>query len=254
MILAAWLLLAAPVLEARSADEAARQLAACGFPERSVRIGEDALLEEEVVAVGAGAASPSERQLGCAARASLATSVDLQFDSARTGTRYGRSYDALSRASALAESRRWLAERGLLGRLPAWDGTPEDLPTAAAGIERLCGLEPGSRFLLRFGVLTLRAEWFEGETGSDELLCLARAVYAAGLQSGFIGNERTGRTVAASAIMPAAARPNPLAPDKAARPPPHRCRCNSRRLDPSFLTAAPGRTSARPARWYRGRQ
>src|SRR5512139_1109075 len=55
---------------------AADQVAGCGFA--SVRVKFDDLLHEEVIEV-AELASASDEQLACAARASLATSYDVEF-------------------------------------------------------------------------------------------------------------------------------------------------------------------------------
>jgi hypothetical protein len=194
MILAAWLLLAAGRAEAMPAlpnpGETARLVAACGFPTRDLEVRDDPLLQEDVLAVRAGAPPPSEGQLACAARASLATSVEVEFESARVRTRYVRTHSLLSRAKDLAESRAWVDQRGLLARLPAWNGKPETLAEAGAGLERLCGLEPGSLLVVRFGILTIPAERFDpAQMTSDELLCLTRAADAAAIPFGFIGNE-----------------------------------------------------------------
>jgi hypothetical protein len=192
MILAASLLLAVQTAAAAtalpSAEETLRRVAACGFSVRALRIRDDPLLEEDVVVVRTAPPPPDESRLACAARASLAASIIVEFEPNRIHRLYLRAYETAMQARDLAEARAWLASRGLLARLPTWDGTREGLAEAGGAIERLCGLDPGSFLTRRFGILTVRGDVVEeGHLSSDDFLCLTRAARAAGLQLGFIG-------------------------------------------------------------------
>ncbi|MEA3061450.1 MAG: hypothetical protein QOJ94_1231 [Sphingomonadales bacterium] len=191
MISAALFLLAARPAEALpSAEETARQVAACGFSPGSLTVRDDPLLEEDVVIVRAAGPPPDESRLACAARASLAASVIVEFEPERVHRLYLRAYSAAMRARDLAEARAWLADRGLLVRLPEWNGKRGDLAVAGGAIERLCGLEPGSRLIRRRGILTVRTDVIDGgRLSPDDFLCLTRAAEAAGLPLGFIGRE-----------------------------------------------------------------
>jgi hypothetical protein len=191
MIPAALLFLAAQTAEALpNAEETARRVAACGFPARSLTVRDDPLLEEDVVIVRATGPARDDSRLACVARASLATSVTVEFEPDRIQRRYLRSYSAATDARDLAEARAWLAGRGLLDRLPAWDRRRGSLAAAGGAIERLCALPPGSRLIVRSGTLTVRTDVIEsGRLSSDDFLCLTGAARAAGLPFGFIGNE-----------------------------------------------------------------
>jgi len=195
MILAAGLLLLAaqPAEAPPGAEETARLVAACGFPPGSLTIRDDSLLEEDVIVVRAAGPPPDESRLACAARASLATSVIVEFEPERVHRLYVRDYAAAAEARDLAEARAWLAGRGLLARLPAWDGKSGGLAAAGAAIERLCSLEPGSRLIRRLGTLTFRTDIESGRLSPDDFFCLTHAAKAAGLPLGFIGNEAHAR-------------------------------------------------------------
>jgi hypothetical protein len=191
MIAATLLFLAAqPAADTPNAKEAAQRVAACGFPTRSLTVRYDPLLEDEVVTVRTAAPPPSEAQLGCAARAQLPAATWMEFRPYNVQRRYLRAYAAVAQASGLAEIRTRLADRGLLARLPVWDGERATLPEAAAGIERLCGLEPGSTLAAGDGFLRLRVgARFYSEKFGESLQCVVQGAGAIGLPFGFIGNE-----------------------------------------------------------------
>lgn len=93
-----------------------------------------------------------------------------------------------------AESREWLAKRGLLERVPKYIAGTTDSGAFSREVERLCGPEAKGAFQSKYGPEALSPEWMtkqgippkDGDMGA--LSCVLNVMTYAGYQVGFVGN------------------------------------------------------------------
>lgn len=175
-------------------EVAAQHLIACGFSKTHPRF--DKTLQEEIVEVEDAAAT--DEQLACAARVSLSAVNYIYFPEALQ-KRYDAIYWPLAQQQDTASARQWLAERGMLDRLPKYDGHDTAF---AKQLEEFCG--EGARGLLesKYGPHAIDQDWImhkvtpstsnlnEFRQSGEIIHCLDRAGAAAGFPVGFVGNAK----------------------------------------------------------------
>jgi hypothetical protein len=167
---------------------AAQQLAGCGFS--AVRPVFNETLQEEVLEVRDVVVATDE-QLTCAAKVSLSTVYYLAVPDALR-KRYDAIYWRLAKERDVASARQWLAERGMLARLPQYkEGEDEAF---AKQLEEFCGGRAKGALQSEFGPHAISPEWVIRELtppdlGDDTLQCLTSSASAAGFKLGIIGNE-----------------------------------------------------------------
>lgn len=164
----------------------AARVRACGFPRVGVTF--DDVLQEPVVTVDQSAAT--SEQLHCTARASLNSVYYVQFAARSLDRVYQRVYSEMSRARNHADAVAWLARRGLLSKLPAYDATRAAKPATARAIEAVCGSRTGKILDPRHnGVRTAPDPRALLRLSENEILSMSNAAEATGYRLGFIGNE-----------------------------------------------------------------
>ena len=167
---------------------AAERITRCGLGEVTIRYEE--VLQSEVL-TAAEATSVSDEQLACADKA--ASYYDLELPPA-VQPRYDAIRNARLSAHSLQQARAWLAERGLLERVPRYQAGVTDDGAFTRELEGLCGPRATGAFQSEYGFHALSPDWaqrnFEPfEEGAEVLACLMNAARVAGFEFGFIGNE-----------------------------------------------------------------
>jgi hypothetical protein len=167
---------------------AAERVSQCGLG--TVTISYDELLQSDVL-TSAGATSVSVEQLACADRAVSYYQLELP---PALQPRYDAIRAARLAAHARVEARAWLAERGMLERLPRYEAGVTDEGAFTRQLERLCGPRAEGAFQSEYGFHAISPDWarrtFEPfEDGAEALTCLMKAAFAAGFEIGFVGNE-----------------------------------------------------------------
>ncbi len=163
-------------------EVAVQRLAACGFTGVESKFADE--LQSPVLIVGPAAAT--DEQLECAIRVARSAAAllilpeDLRERQTRIERRWGRD-----------EARRWLAERGLLDRLPQYDAAKGVDASLARKLEALCGDKAKGALRAHPGMLTLDPEWRARQLGAEDNAteCLIQSAAATGVSFGFIGNE-----------------------------------------------------------------
>ena len=163
---------------------AAQQVGRCGFA--SVALSYDGLLGEYIVMVPGIQDAPDD-QLRCAAEVSLKTDYYISFRNP-LNQRYEQVYWPIAEGEGRAGAREWLAKRGLLSKLPAYESGKTDALAYARKLEALCGTK--GAFAVEQGTLTLKA----GSAGrprldSKTVDCLMNAQWASGLPTGLAGEQ-----------------------------------------------------------------
>ncbi|MGV1683934.1 hypothetical protein [Sphingopyxis sp. NJF-3] len=168
-----------------------QDLVRCGLDRSGLSISFDDLLQGNVVTVARKAGGEAS-QFTCI-RSAVWGKVDISFDDEKLQSDY-RSFEAVvGLAEVRWEARHWLAERGMLGKLPDFSvGTPPD--KIVRGIEEFCSIEPGKALSLYSPTsITFRPDFLK-IPASPEFECLIRALTAIdlekhGLEFVIIGNE-----------------------------------------------------------------
>jgi len=171
-----------------TANEAARRVARCGLGPARTRF--DELLQEEFI-VAQQAKSATDKQLACADKAASWYGLRLR---ASIQPRYEALRGARTSRLALADSRAWLASRGLLGKIPKYREGVTDDAVFSRQLEALCGPKATGAFQSELGFHTYSPAWEKRELrppdlGRDVIPCLLNVTTAAGFRTGFIGNE-----------------------------------------------------------------
>ncbi|HEX9954084.1 MAG TPA: hypothetical protein VGB48_02580 [Allosphingosinicella sp.] len=176
------------MFEPITAKAAVERLAACGLPGASIRYDED--LQQEVLAVTVSA-RVSDEKLACADQAVSFYELELPTDLQQ---RYQKLRD--DRLTAFDEQRaeRWLAERGLLHKLPLKAPARSADAALVRAIERVCGRRAKGALRAESGFLTLNMRWLErrfepGFRNEETMTCLLHAATVTGASIGFFGNE-----------------------------------------------------------------
>ena len=157
IILAAWASTAGGPFEGMeriTPQMAVERAAKCGLGPVTVRY--EGELQSDILSVPR-AASVTEVQLSCLDNATgfgifveLPPSVQPRFDAIRE-----------ARASVMmrAEAREWLAERGLLERVPKYVAGTNDEAAFTREVEHLCGPQTKGAFQSKYGPHALNPEW-----------------------------------------------------------------------------------------------
>jgi hypothetical protein len=175
------------VFEQITPQVAADRISECGLGEVSIRYEE--VLQSEVLTAG-GAKSVSDVQLACADKA--ASYYDLELPP-NVQPRYDAIRDARLSSHFLKEAQAWLAERGLLERVPEYQAGVTDDGSFTQQIESLCGPRAKGAFQSEYGFHAISPDWAQRnfkpfEEGAEVLTCLMNATRVAGFEIGFIGN------------------------------------------------------------------
>jgi hypothetical protein len=199
LMVGAWLP-AAPVSSSKppivlvKPQEAAARIAACGF--KDVRPKFDEALQEDVVEV-LDKSSVTPEQMRCAAEVSLDSRYYVVFPTPLYEA-YERLFWRMSEMRNIAEGEAWLAERGLLSRLPRYDQKRSNEGAFAHSLELLCGpkatgtLQPiGGRGTFKKGALGTveKGGLTDGKLDDETITCLLHASTVSGYRIGIIGNE-----------------------------------------------------------------
>lgn len=169
---------------------AIERAAECGLEDATTRY--DDVLESDILSVS-HAVSVTEAQLICLDSAigfgilvELPSNVQPRFDAIRQA----RALE-ISRSKA----REWLAQRGLLERVPKYVAGTSDDPAFMREVEQLCGVQTRGAIQSRNGRHVLNSKWIK-KRGSppkagelEAFSCLLNVTTVAGIKVGFIGNE-----------------------------------------------------------------
>ena len=169
-----------------------QDLARCGLKPAGLSISFDELLQSTVVTI-ARKAGGSASDFKCI-RSAAWGKVDLTFEDDKLGADYQSFSNAVGSTEVRWLARHWLAERGLLERVPTFPiGTPpEEIATA---IEKLCSIEPGNALeLSSSNLVTVRPSFLKIPI-DPRIECLFNVMIAIdleehGLNFGFIGNAK----------------------------------------------------------------
>jgi hypothetical protein len=164
---------------------AAQRVAACGFNDVWPKF--DDTLQEEVIEVRNGSAT--EEQLRCVAEVSLLAQYYVVFPDSVNQV-YQPLYWSLAEEKDLADAKAWLAEKGLLSRLPRYEKDKTDSTAFARSLEAMCGPKASGALEPLNGMATFNADALGSEKMDDETFrCLISAATVSGYRVGFIGNE-----------------------------------------------------------------
>ena len=182
------LLLAALAPEESLAD----QVAACGVDRAQIRVEQDAHLQAEIATIATPDAALTEDLLGCLVDLAV-TGYFIEFADPMVTARFTPQVNATSRRVAVHAARLWLANRGLLQKLPFYDPEAQTLPQFTQALEAMCGIAPGTR-LKPLGAHTVTFVGLDKSGDDPALQCLFNAVVAADtdpeiVQFGITGNE-----------------------------------------------------------------
>jgi hypothetical protein len=178
------------VIDAQPEIPVIQDLVRCGLDRTGLSISFDDLLQSNVVTVARKAGGEAS-QFTCL-RSAVWGKADILFDDEKLQSDY-RSFDAaVALAEVRWEARHWLAERGMLEKLPEFSvGTPPD--KIVRGIEEFCSIEPGKALSLYSPTsITFRSDFLK-IPASPESECLIRAMSVIdlekhGLEFVIIGN------------------------------------------------------------------
>ena len=170
---------------------AAKRAAECGLA--AVSLSYDDLLQSNVLTL-ADAATATDGQLACIEMAAsyhhvkLPPHLEPRFDAIR---------EARWSAVSLTAHREWLAERGLLDKVPRFVPGVTDKAAFAREVEKLCGPRAAGALQSRFGDHVISTDWLLNLPMSfkpkdlEPFSCLLAVAAVAGLKVGLIGNEAT---------------------------------------------------------------
>lgn len=168
-----------------------QDLARCGLDPAGLTISFDELLQSTVVTV-ARKAGGNASGFTCIRSASWGK-VEVTFEDDKLGAGYQSFSNAVGSTEARWLARHWLAERGLLERVPKFAiGTPPE--EIATEIEKLCSIEPGKALELSSPNFVAVRPSFLKIPADQRIECLFNVMIAIdleehGLNFGFIGNQ-----------------------------------------------------------------
>ena len=183
LVVASQLASGVQAVERISPQAAAERISRCGLGQVTIRY--DDLLQSDVL-TAREVTTVTDEQLGCADRA--ASYYDLELPSA-VQPRYEAIRSERAAVLGRAEARQWLAEHGLLGRMPHYEKgiTNEAIFTHQA--EKLCGPQAEGAFSSSYGPHVVSRKWLEREMrrskfDSEAFTCLMNVTQAAGYKVG----------------------------------------------------------------------
>lgn len=165
-----------------------RKLAACGFVDTELSYVAD--MQEDGIRV-LGISEATDDQLTCAAKASIETVIFVEMPD-NLKKRYVTIYYAIQAAESLKESRQWLANRGLLDKLPIYLPGRDD--EFADRLEKVCGKRAQGALGRGSHAHELSPQWFKQNRkpsvkASEAFECVMRGASVANYSLGLIGNE-----------------------------------------------------------------
>jgi len=168
-----------------------QDLVRCGLDRSGLSISFDDLLQSHVVTVARKAGGKAS-QFTCV-RSAVWGKVDISFDDEKLQSDYRSFEAAVGSAEVRWQARHWLAERGMLEKLPDFAvGTPTD--KIMQDIEQFCSIEPGEALVLYSSkLITLRPDFVKIPV-RPEFECLMQTLMLVdfekhGLSFGLVGNE-----------------------------------------------------------------
>ena len=161
--------------------EAAKRVTGCGFT--NVTLWYDSTVQQYAIVVS-GAQSGTDDRLACAARASLDSGYPVQFQ-APLNARYDELYWPLAEQAGRNQARSWLAQRGLLSKLPRYVAGRTDQMVYARQLERVCGPRARGTFTIDEGYVTITMRSPRHPALDPATFdCLANVLWASGLPLG----------------------------------------------------------------------
>ena len=162
---------------------------ACGL--KSLTASYEADLQSDVLTVHDEAAS--DDALTCAAKAIDGSDYLMFFEADYLAARFNEVDMRLRKPRALANSKNWLAERGLLSKVPDFATSDMSDIVFARKVESICGAaatgalgENANPHQFNYDFL-LEAQNDAGKRAAFE--CIMHVTVVAGFEIGFIGNE-----------------------------------------------------------------
>lgn len=164
-------------------------LRSCGL--QHLTVDYDEYIQSDVVIVRDNQAS--DEQLQCVFRAQDMTGYWIEWQPELRERFYQIRFEVL-RERGKAAARKHFIDRPELGPLPRRSDGQTDLDFIR-DLERFCGPDAVGMFAEEFGVLTVSTEWTQRtmtnlEQSSKALACMRYAMVLAGIEFGFIGNEK----------------------------------------------------------------
>ncbi len=164
-------------------DAALGRVKACGFAQVDMKV--DDVLQEGVVVVS-GLTEATDKQLRCAADASLATTTFVEFPQP-LDERYQRLYVRVAKQRYEVRARAWLDQRGILAKLPTYVEGKSDRHAVELKIEELCG--PKAKGQLTEGKMFSADDPDSLSIDAETFQCVYYGADISGLRIGFVGND-----------------------------------------------------------------
>jgi len=196
MVAALLLAMPAAAQEALDPAVATAALTDCGIaPQRIEASKEHAERRLPLVVNGNGAVD--ETVLECVARFETMNidTVFVVFEDRKTASRYSSITAPMTPLTSPRSARAWLAERGLLDRLPLYHPTRDTTASYAERIETLCAITPSGLLIGADGYITFDFERIKTNPPDEEQFsCIVNAVAASNLGQfsiflGFVEDE-----------------------------------------------------------------
>jgi hypothetical protein len=176
-----------PLTTETSLESAASQASKCGLGPVTFQFNDE--MDEDGLSLGRVTAA-TDAQLSCVERAAGPYFIDVGPE---LQERFFRMQIAHQEAFMQDQSRKWLADRGLLGRVPRYVAGTTDDAAFTAEVENLCGPHARGAFKSRFGPHAISPDWLSSSQPSAEeseaFDCIMKVTLVAGYKMGFIGNE-----------------------------------------------------------------
>ncbi|OYW87853.1 MAG: hypothetical protein B7Z20_04035 [Sphingobium sp. 32-64-5] len=170
-----------------SSANAVKRVLDCGIAYNDVQVRYVSDLQDDVIKI-APKSPLSDQQYECVANTSYETGYYVDFEPPFR-EKYWRVFNDLQQSRNAAEARERLKIRGILDKVPHFDGN--NLLVVAEKIETICGITPPSIFILSGENVTLRPERLADITKHSEFTCFMDGMSVAGVQVGFVGNDVT---------------------------------------------------------------
>jgi len=180
-------------------DGLADQIAHCGIARDQITTRYEDMLQDETATIATPGPALTAPQLKCLVALTMSGRI-FAFTDPAAQARFDPLLRASGRQAAQREARQWLADHGLLGKLPAYDPARQSLADFGVSLEALCGIPPGTR-LRAFNADTLSfippANLDLDDASVTAFSCIVSATMGSNLEErgvtvGFIGNEQAG--------------------------------------------------------------
>lgn len=179
-------------------DGIADQIAHCGVARSQIESRYEPDLQDETATIATPGPALTESQLKCLVGLTLSGRI-LAFIDPAAQARFDPLFQVAARKAASQEARQWLAEHGLLDKLPVYDPARQTIAEYGASLESLCGVTPGTRLKASGAnrlVFVPPANLDFDDAGSTAFQCIISAAFVADPEEkrftlGIIGNEAT---------------------------------------------------------------